>query len=76
LGFAIAKEEAWDIKVVVVVDLAGQGKCTKQFARNVRKSAKFLLNPEMIVRYIVRIVIQSARTKAVKYNKIVRGLLF
>jgi hypothetical protein len=61
----VLKEETWDIKVVVV-DSAGRGRCTRQFARNARKSAKSRLNPEMIVRYTARNVIQSARTKVVK----------
>jgi hypothetical protein len=72
LGFATAKEEIWDIRVVAV-DSAGHGRCTRQFARSVRKSAKSRLNPEMIVRYTARIVIQSARTKAVKRRDKERG---
>jgi len=50
----------------VVVDSAGHGRCTRQFARSARKSAKSRLNPEMIVRYTAGIAIQSARKKAVK----------
>jgi hypothetical protein len=67
-GELVLKEETWDIRVVVagVVDSAGRGRCTKQFAQSARKNAKSRLNLEMIVRYTARIVIQSARTKAVK----------
>lgn len=66
LGFVITKEEAWGTKEVVVVDSAVHARCTRQFALNARKSVKSLLNQETIVRYIVRIAIQSARTKADK----------
>jgi len=64
--FAIAKEETWHINKVVAVDSAGHGRCTRLFVRSARKSAKSRLNQEKIVRYTVRIVIQSAGTKAVK----------
>jgi hypothetical protein len=73
LGFAIAREETWDIRVVVVDSAAGNGRCTRQFARSARKSAKSRLNPEMIVRYTARIVIRSARTKVVKRRDEERG---
>ena len=69
-AFATAKEETWDIRVVV--DSAGHGRCTRQFARSVRKSAKSRLNPETIVRYTARIVIQSARTKAVNCSRAIQ----
>jgi len=63
----LRKEETWGIKVVaVVVDSAGRGKCTRQFALSAKKSAKSRLNPEMIVRYTAKIVIQSAKTQDVK----------
>jgi len=62
----VDKEETWDIKVVVAVDSVGHGRCTRQFAQNARKNAKSRLNPEMIVRYTARIVIQSVRTQVVK----------
>ena len=68
--FATAKEETWGIRVVV--DLAGHGRCTRQFARSARKSAKSRLNPEMIVRYTARIAIQSARTKAVNCSRVIQ----
>jgi hypothetical protein len=55
---------------VVAVDSAGLGKCTKQFAPSARKNVKFLSNPEMIVRYTARNVIPSARTKAVKKDRL------
>ncbi|KPK96614.1 MAG: hypothetical protein AMJ95_13195 [Omnitrophica WOR_2 bacterium SM23_72] len=58
------KEEVWDTKVVA--DTAGRGKCIRRFAQNVKKSAKSRLNPETIVRYTARTVIQSVRTKAAK----------
>jgi hypothetical protein len=60
---------------VVVVDMVGHGRCTRQFARSAKKSAKSRLNPEMTVRYTARIVIQSARTKAVKRRDFVRPFL-
>ena len=71
----LRKEETWHINKVVAVDSAGHGRCTRQFARSARKSAKSRLNPEMIVRYTARIVIQSARTKAVKRRDLVNLLL-
>jgi hypothetical protein len=71
---SVHKEEAWDIRVVV--DSALRERCTRQFARSARKSVKFRLNPGMIVRYTAGIVIQSARTKAVKRRDEDRGFLF
>ncbi len=50
-----------------VVDLTvDQERCTKRLAQNATKNAKSLLSLERIVRYIARIVFQSARTKIVK----------
>jgi len=45
---------------------AARGKCTRRFARNVKKNAKSLLNPGMIVRYTARIVFLNARAKDAK----------
>jgi len=60
--------------VVAVVDTAaGRGRCTRQFVRSARKSAKFLSNPEMTVRYTARIVTQSVRTKAVEIRDEEKG---
>ena len=56
----------------VVVDLAGHARCTRQFARSARKSVKSRLNPEMIVLYTARIVILSARTKAVNCSRAIQ----
>jgi len=74
-GFTTVKEETWDIRVVVVVDSAGHGRCTRRFAQNARKNAKSLLNPEKTARYTARNAIQSARTKAVKRIDFVRPFL-
>jgi len=71
-GLAIAKEEVWDIRVVVV-DLAVRGKCIKQFVLSVKKSARSRLNQEKIVRFSAGIVIQNVRTKAVKGRREERG---
>jgi hypothetical protein len=49
------------------------GRCTRRSAQNVRKNAKSLLNPEMTVRYTVRIAFQSVKTKAVKRRDEERG---
>jgi hypothetical protein len=40
-------------------------KCTRQFARIVKKSAKFHLNQEKIVRFIARTVFLSTRIAVV-----------
>jgi len=70
------KEVTWDINQVAAVDTAElHERCTRQFVRSVRKSAKSLLNLEMTVRYTARIAIQSARTKAVKRRDFVRPFL-
>ena len=67
-GELVLKEGTWHTKVVVV-DTAGRGKCTRRFAQSAKKSAKSRLNPETIVRYTARIVIQSVRTKAAKKKR-------
>jgi hypothetical protein len=74
-GFATAKEETWDIRVMAAEEDSADlhGRCTRRFAQNVRKNAKSLLNPEMTVRYTAKIAIQSARTKAVKRKDKERG---
>ena len=65
--FAIAKEVTWHINKVVAVDTAElHERCTRRFAQNVRKNAKFLLNLEKTVRYTAESATQSARTKVVK----------
>jgi hypothetical protein len=49
-----------------VVGLAAlPGRCIRQSAVNAKKNAKYLLSPEKIVRYIVKSVIPSVKTKAV-----------
>lgn len=50
----------------MVVDSVVRGRCIKQFARSVKKSAKSRLNPGKIARYTAKIVIQSVRTQDVK----------
>jgi hypothetical protein len=58
------KEEVWHISKVV--GLGGVlGRCIKQFAANVKKNVKCLLSLEKIVRYIVKSVILSVKTKVV-----------
>jgi hypothetical protein len=52
------------------VDMAqGHEKCTRQLAQNAKRNAKFLLSLGKTVRYIVRIVFQSARTIAAKKSR-------
>jgi len=46
-------------------------RCTKLSVRTAKKSVKFLLNPEKIVRFTAEIVFQSTRTAAVR-----SGLIF
>jgi len=43
-----------------------RGRCTRRFAQNATRNAKFLLNPVMTVRYIARSAFQSVRTKSAK----------
>jgi len=58
------KEEVWHISKVVGLAV-GPGRCIRQFAVNVKKNVKFLLSPEKTVRYTVKNVILSVKTKAV-----------
>lgn len=67
------KEAAWGINQAAADLAQGQRRCTRLRVQNARKSAKSLLNPEKTVRYTVRIVIQSARTKAVHNNSEIPG---
>ena len=70
------KEVTWYINKAAAVDTAElRERCTRRFAQNARKNAKSLLNPEMTVRYIARIVFQSARTKVVKKRDFVSPFL-
>jgi hypothetical protein len=58
------KEETWHISKVVGLAVVPV-KCIRQSAVNVKKNAKCLLSPGKIVRYIVKSVILSGKTKAV-----------
>jgi len=51
---------------LVVDSEAGRGKCTRQYARNAKKSAKSLSSQEKTVRYTARNVFQNARIAAVR----------
>jgi hypothetical protein len=51
-------------KVVEVVMTEDRGKCTKQFARIVKRNVKSRLNQGKTVRFIARIVFQSIKTAA------------
>jgi hypothetical protein len=51
-------------KVVVAGMTEARGKCTKLFARIVKKSVKYRLNQEKTVRFIARIVFQSIKIAA------------
>ena len=55
-------------KVVEVVMTEGRGKCTKLFARIVKKNVKSPLSQEKTVRFIVRIVFQSIKMAAANTN--------
>ena len=59
------KEAAWGIKAVVVDSAGDQGKCIRQFAKNVRRSAKCLSSLAKTVRFIARSAFQSAKIAAV-----------
>lgn len=62
----LTKEEAWG-SIRVAVDLAVDlAKCTRQFARNVRRNAMFRSSRAAIVRYIVKNVSQSGKIAAAK----------
>ena len=50
----------------MAVSVAGQERCTRQYAQNVRTNVKFPLSREKIVRYTARIVFRSERTKVGK----------
>jgi cobalamin biosynthesis Mg chelatase CobN len=66
LKTATKREVVWHTNMAGV-DLAQvHEKCTRQLAQNAKRNAKFLLNQGKTVRYIARIVFQSARTKDVK----------
>ena len=69
-AWGLIEEVRWYIKEAVAVVAADtawvRGRCTRQFAQNVKRNVKFLLNPETIVPYTAGIAIQSTRTKAVK----------
>ena len=62
------KEETWDFKVAVVVDLVavGREKCSRPPAPIARKSAKFPSSPRETVRSIVGIASRSERIAAAK----------
>jgi hypothetical protein len=60
------KEEAWGL-IVVVVDLAeGRVKCTRLYARSVRRNAMFRSSRAGIVRFIVKNVSQSGKMLAAR----------
>jgi hypothetical protein len=64
---AIKKESTWVFKVDKVVEVGmteDRGKCTKLFARIVKKSVKSLLNQGKTARFIVRIVFRSIKIAA------------
>jgi hypothetical protein len=66
LKTATKREVVWHTNMAGV-DLAQvHEKCTRQLAQNAKRNAKFLLSPGKTVRYIARIVFQSAKTKDVK----------
>ena len=56
----------WDIKNAVEVSAEAREKCTKQFVRIVRKSAKFLLSREATGPYIAKNVFPRERKAAAK----------
>ena len=59
------KEGAWGFKAVV--DLVGvPGRCTRRFAQNVRRNAKFLLSPAETARSTARSASESKRRADVK----------
>jgi hypothetical protein len=58
------KEEAWHISKVVGLVVV-PGKCIRQSVVNAKKNVKCLLSLEKIVRFIVKSVILSVKTKAV-----------
>ena len=46
-----------------------RGRCTRRFAQNVIRNAKFLLSRAETVLYTAKSVFQSARKKGVKKNR-------
>ena len=69
------KEAVWGIKAAVV-DLAGdQGRCIRRFAKNARKSAKFLSSLAKTDRSIARIVSRNAKTAAVNNGPFLQNAL-
>lgn len=70
------KEETWHIKVVAAGSVEPPERCTRRLAQSVRKSAKFLLNPEKTVLCTVRIVFLSVRMQAVKRGRSYKVLSF
>ena len=61
-------------KVVEVVMTEDRGKCTKLFARIVKKSVKSHLNPEKTVRCIVRTVFQSIKIAAANFKTVLQAI--
>ena len=54
-----------------MVDLTeGRERCTRRLAQSVRKNAKSLSNPAVIVRYTARSASQSAEIEAVKRQRL------
>lgn len=70
------KEVTWHIKVVAAGSVEPREKCTRRLAQSAKKSAKFLLNLEKTVLYIVRIVFLSVRMQAVKRGRSYKVLSF
>jgi hypothetical protein len=70
------REVTWRIKVAAVDSAERRERCTKRRARNVKKSAKFLLNPEKTVLSIARIVFLSVRMLAAKEERFYITLCF
>jgi hypothetical protein len=63
------REVVWDTNMAGVDMAQGHERCTRQLAQNVKRNARCLLSLGKTVRYIARIVFQSARTTAAKINK-------
>jgi hypothetical protein len=57
-------------KVVEVGMTEDRGKCTRLFARIVKKSVKSRLNQEKTVRFIARTVFQSIKIAAADFQKL------
>ena len=56
------KELTWVFKVAV--DLVVRRKCSRQFARDVKRNAKSLLDPAETVRFTAKSVSQNAKKKS------------